>query len=364
MKIVTLILTICLLSPGFGKSQRVTQKSISPEVPLVAVNPDNKFGFIDIHGNIVITPKYEYARDYHEGLAVVRTGGKWGFIDTNGKMVIEAKFDCIHNNGFSQGLAAVVQGDPEGKRNNSYIDKTGNWVIKPQFDSAEPFSENTAPVKIDKKYGLINRKGEYIVPPRYANLQNISEGLAAFQDEPAGKWGYIDLEGKQVIVPRFDYAHEFSEGLAEVTLKGKSGFIDKKGKIVIPIEYDFVDRFSEGLASVSKDKKDYFIDKRGKVILPPELAVSGVFVNGLACGGKNGKFTIIDKTGKKIAALNFFFVISSADAMEKGLIPVVIGRSPKGIKSAFVNLKGKIVYQWEFSGSSKLLATPCASEAD
>lgn len=363
MKTITLILISCLLIIGCGNSQKVVKKTISPDTELFAVNPGNKFGFINIEGDLVIEPKYEYAHDFSEGLAAVRTGGKWGFIDKSGKMAIPPKFDCVYRKGFSQGLAAATLGDPEGKKNNGYIDKSGNWAIKPQFDIAEPFTENVAVVTIDYKNGLINKKGEYIVTPQYNSIRNISGGLAAFQKEPGAKWGYIDLNGNEVIAPRFDLALAFSEGLAEVELEGKKGFIDKKGEVVIPIEFDDVKRFSGGLAAVEKNRQKYFIDKTGKTVIPPELAVRGVFVNGLACGLKNNdKFAIIDKTGKEIAILDYFFVHANPDTMKKGLIHVSIGGEPDKIEAGLVNLEGKLVYQWEWDGSSSLVSNPCASE--
>ena len=42
-----------------------------------------KYGFIDFDGNIVISPKYDYAEDFNEGYAKVRKGNKWGYIDKN-----------------------------------------------------------------------------------------------------------------------------------------------------------------------------------------------------------------------------------------------------------------------------------------
>ena len=62
-----------------------------------------KFGYRDRNGRVVIEPKYDAARDFSEGLAVVNLGagwvkefprpvvprgGKWGFIDKAGRLVV------------------------------------------------------------------------------------------------------------------------------------------------------------------------------------------------------------------------------------------------------------------------------------
>src|SRR5689334_12602333 len=65
-----------------------------------------------------------------------------------------------------------------------YVDKSGNRVINPQFERAEPFSSGFAAVRL-------------------------------------GKWGYIDNSGKFAINPQFDRATSFSEGLAAVEIANR-----------------------------------------------------------------------------------------------------------------------------------------------
>ena len=54
-----------------------------------------------------------------------------------------------------------------------------------------------------------------------------SEGLADVRLN--GKWGFIDKSGKVVIPFKYDDALPFSEGFAVVELDGKDGYIDKNG---------------------------------------------------------------------------------------------------------------------------------------
>jgi hypothetical protein len=72
---------------------------------------------------------------------------------------------------FHEGLAAVSVGDKWG-----YIDKTGKFVINPQYDSALQFENGIAEVGLkvprkpdsimdDYQYGYIDRTGKYIWQP-------------------------------------------------------------------------------------------------------------------------------------------------------------------------------------------------------
>lgn len=114
----------------------------------------------------------------------------------------------------------------------------------------------SVPVKIGKKYGFIDRTGNYLISPRFDGAGPFSEGLAVAKIEGDfnGKWGYIDKTGKYAIKPQFDAAGPFSEGLAAVNIggdiNGKWGFIDKSGKFVIKPQYDSAYQFTDNLAAV------------------------------------------------------------------------------------------------------------------
>ena len=90
------------------------------------------------------------------------------------------------------------------------------------------------------------------------------EGLAIVKLN--NKYGFIDKTGKEVIPIKYDNAWSFSEGLASVKLNNKYGFIDKTGKEVIPIKYDDAWGFSEGLAFVELNGKLFYINKRGECV--------------------------------------------------------------------------------------------------
>jgi hypothetical protein len=57
-------------------------------------------------------------------------------------------------------LAAV-----EVNKKYGYIDKTGNFIIKPQFDNAYLFVQGIAKVNIGNKERYINKAGEFFMEP-------------------------------------------------------------------------------------------------------------------------------------------------------------------------------------------------------
>ena len=95
----------------------------------------------------------------------------------------------------------------------------------------------------------------------YEYIEGYVEGLAWVRLN--GKYGFIDKSGTEVIPCKYDWAFSFSEGRACVQLNGKYGFIDKSGTEVTPCKYDYANPFSEGLACVKLNEKLGTVNKSG-----------------------------------------------------------------------------------------------------
>ena len=325
------------------------------------------WGFIDKKGNLVIQPQFDYVEDFSNGLAAVKGGinGKWGYIDKIGNFVIQPQYSnansfsegmavvdndrCIDKNGnflsfyssggvnFSEGLALVRNKDWK----YGYIDKTGRWIIQPQYKEAGIFSEGLAAVPEGEKYGkygYIDKMGRWVIQPQYGNADKFSEGLAAVKEyineyinQDGARYGYIDKTGRWVIQPTFFLAHSFSGGKAAVS-SGRfqgSSYIDKTGKRMIPPKYngrevEFLQyTFSEGSIVVSIDQGEYastlysYLNKEGDFIVKPR---AGEKPRGFSEGLSAFAGGYIDKTGRWIIQPDFDWANNFSD----GLALVVI----------------------------------------
>lgn len=235
---------------------------------LAAVCKNGKCGYIDEQRNWVIEPKFgapmcywkddkgEYNYDYHcrfyssrfsEGLAAVEyEENKTGYINKKGELVIK---DFYGDAGaFSEGLAAAKK---EGSYKYGYIDKTGSWVIPPQFTEAGEFKNGIAFVETllqDKSFCEINhpklKKG---APRALIRRETENSGLWEFEDILSGKIMDFKVYGCSGSSPYF------SEGLAAAAKEnyGLCGYIDTYGNWVIEPKYDTAYAFKDGKAKVS-----------------------------------------------------------------------------------------------------------------
>src|SRR5258707_851245 len=57
------------------------------------IQVNQKFGFIDRAGKVVVPPQFDDAGVFQDGLAPVAIGKQWGYADKQGKLVITPQFD-------------------------------------------------------------------------------------------------------------------------------------------------------------------------------------------------------------------------------------------------------------------------------
>ncbi|WP_395767762.1 WG repeat-containing protein [Aquirufa sp.] len=208
------------------------------------------------------------------------------------------------------------------------------------------------PVKSDSKWGYINKKGNYIINPQFAEANLFYDDLALVkEDGPDGKYGFINKEGQFIIKPTYKFATSFSEGLAWVTSTlSHPQLINTKGEVITELKSaTYVYTFNEGLAAFSNDKNLYgFVNKSGEVVITPQFHSVGYFSQGLcAVSNEKGDVGFIDKTGKLV--MNYQFggsVLLESFTFHEDLC-VVLGKNDK---YGVINKEGEFVInpQYEY----------------
>lgn len=250
--------------------------------------PNGDLAFIDSDGKYLMHPRpFHRLGELSEGLAVFESdGGKYdtygflknvGFIDVTGQVVITPHFVAAYD--FSEGVAAAsVEFFKCG-----YIDKQGHFVLEPVFESGYqlcgPFSEGLAHVEKGGKFGYIDHTGSFVIQPAYDYAYDFSEGYAVVGI--GSRYLFVDKRGAALGTSSYAFARAFSGGLAPVVLKEKWGFIDKSGSLAIPTEYEEVGDFSDGLAWVRINGKYGYINTHGELVIQPKYDRASDFWDGM-----------------------------------------------------------------------------------
>lgn len=204
-----------------------------------------------------------------------------------------------------------------------YIDRSGSMAIEPSFQKAGEFSNGLAAARTDSLYGYIDPAGEWVIEPRFRDAKTFGDGLAPVLLPGGEEWGYVDRSGKLQISPRFPQAFSFSEGLAPVDTARRGsgtvfGYIDSSGDFVISPQYDGARHFSNGLAPVLTggflSGQWGYIDREGEMVIEPSYAEAVPFSEGLAAvqieEDMDDYWTYIDREGKRAVEERFKTALS------------------------------------------------------
>ena len=318
---------------------------------LFPIQQNDRWGYIDRSGKIVIEPRFESAREFSEGPAVVYLNGKSGFIDTSGKIVIEPKYPVARP--FSEGLARVqVSGEPYSYEGQwGFIDRTGQMVIAARFGKLEGVSEEAydfhdglAMIQSGGLTGFIDKKGNTVIRAHFQYAYPFNEGLAC-ASEGREKWGYIDTTGAWAIAPKFESASLFSAGFGPVSLDGTCGYVDKTGELKVIPNFKRTKKdcavawgsFDDGLSRWMIGDKYGFINTRGEVVIKPEYDLTFNFSEGLAFVEKDGKYGFVDQTGKMVVEPQFYFAKDFRNGLAK------VGFAPQSW--GYIDKSGHLVWK-------------------
>ncbi|MBA4388326.1 MAG: hypothetical protein C0404_10120 [Verrucomicrobia bacterium] len=177
--------------------------------------------------------------------------GKWGYMDQAGKVVISPQYDCAWD--FSEGLACVQVGLLRG-----YIDAKNTMVIKPWLPwggkfcdgraaaqtKAPPWGDNLMFYVQHQAWKYINREGKIVFGDFYTRPPDFREGISIVR-------GFVDVNGRAIpcdVKP--EAVGPFSEGMAAVKKDGLWGYVDHSMKLVVEPKFADAGMFGDGLAAV------------------------------------------------------------------------------------------------------------------
>lgn len=162
--------------------------TISSQDQWIAQEKDDKYGYVDLQGNVKIPYQYPFAyTDTLTTIAFVAMDNEIKVIDRNNKVLFSA---FIYDNGpdyIEEGVFRIVD-SITGKM--GFANENGEIVIAPNFDFVLPFTHSLA---------AFNQGG---------HQEYLDDVHTTIVD---GMWGYIDHEGNVIFPPIFDDAWSFND---------------------------------------------------------------------------------------------------------------------------------------------------------
>jgi len=288
---------------------------------LIAVkSTSDLWGFINIKGETIIPLTYNWVADFENGLCRVEKNGQQLVINKSGDIIFNHQDVYL----FSIGLLKL----------NALQDKTYTYNIDSKTEII-PINAEFIKIKNGNKYGLINTKGETVLPTIFSDIQvgtssktfavvkdkiikiiHIGKGTYSvdkkilstegFYNEFAvmkynnGRFGAIDNQGKIRIAPQYEYIRPFENDVAVIKLNGKWGIIDKNESFVAQPYYDSISVFKNKICIVSEKGMHYLMDCNGKILTPDGYSSITLTRGGNYLLVKNKLKGIANANGKEI----------------------------------------------------------------
>ena len=215
-----------------------------------AVKLNDKWLFIDSANQVQLKIPFEIRLERHElsdevlpngfsnGLCRVWKDDKAGFINKKGEVVIPIHHKYIGR--FYDGLAIYSIQDPNEESDwetlSGVLDIKGKVVVKAKYKWLDDYNNGFARIMHDDKVSFLNRQGNLIFPLRRTMGWKFREGLAFMCDvdedgDMTNEYYVIDTTGKIVLPGPYTYAGEFvngksatyveDEGCVEINTKGE-----------------------------------------------------------------------------------------------------------------------------------------------
>lgn len=234
--------------------KEITQAYEFSEGRALFYTEDNKYGFINTKGEIVIPAKYNFAQSFVDGYAIVATvesDDKKGeviktfLIDKDGKVRLTVS-DKMQIMGIPQNgkIPFYYNKDEEkGERAIGFIDFDGNVVMEPnkKFITAQPFFFGYSTVaNSDYEFGLIDEDGKIVIRPKYQSIYQLDSDCFLYRDD--NEWGIMNYDGEIILRPDYPEVITF-QGMNHIfAYDGDSwSIIDKKGEEISKDSYDVIE---------------------------------------------------------------------------------------------------------------------------
>ena len=203
-----------------------------------------KYGVMNLSGEVLINPEYDYLGETKVGIFIAKKGDKYGIINSAKEEKVPFEYTSIIYNKKADIYIAEDSNLNSNILNGNLETKVSGILV--ELNEAKEYLK----LRISDEYKYYNFKFEE------KQEIDIFPHRTLFLNKKEGKYGYVDKNGNIIVDYIYDDAMEQNDyGFVAVKKDGKWGSIDSKGKLVQEPTYnldeylliDFIGRWHLGL---------------------------------------------------------------------------------------------------------------------
>ena len=319
----------------------------------------DKYGFVDIHGNVVIEPKYENASSSSKGVAWASLGSHFYLIHCDSLKRYPLPPNCETSDSFKYGRLAVHDMDVGL---SGYVDCFGEFEIRPRYHGAGDFDHLGATVGPIGEEQRIDREG---------NLTGgVYRQVANCFPEGSHTWAIREMDGStladwfsrawvvngrgEIVSSRGFYSlrAEVNGRLPACFTKEEVGWVKPSGEILMRLPGRSIGRFVGGhIAMQDLNEKWGTVNLEGKWVIEPEFEyVQLVEDNRVATYFENPKDKELDPLcelrdfcGHLITNSQFTEITTFDEGVAQVARQVDEAKSPEANEFNYIDLNGRLL---------------------
>lgn len=341
------------------------------------VSKYNKYGVIDILANKIIPTTYDCIENSGD-FFITKLGKNYGVLNDQGQKIVDFSFESIiktENNNFIvtkninnvKSTVGLISSKGEGileaiytyisevdattfnvtLNNQCYLIDQSGTVISQKYTSLDPLSYVSSTnlylkAGLKNKQGLINIKGEVIIPLLYESLNEAGDYIIVSNTIPkvGSRYGIIDQKGKVVLELKYKSIYFCGNNLFSINTNNlpKSTVNDCKlysltsNSFLTKDSFDSINQVENGLLMVEKNELVGYINELGETVVSPVYQPYYGEERGEGDGGDGGE-------EKCYVGLNSDENIANNDIYNKTELLLV----QLDEKIGYINFKGEII---------------------
>ena len=278
------------------------------------VSKYNKYGVIDILANKIIPATYDCIENSGD-FFITKLGKNYGVLNDQGQKIVDFSFESITktaNNNFIvtkninnvKSTVGLISSKGEGIleaiytyisevdattfnvtfNNQCYLIDQSGTVISQKYTSLDPLSYVSSTnlylkAGLKNKQGLINIKGEVVIPLLYESLNEAGDYIIVSNTIPkvGSRYGIIDQKGKVVLELKYKSIYFCGNNLFSINTNNlpKSTVNDCKlysltsNSFLTKDSFDSINQVENGLLMVEKGELVGYINELGETVVSP-----------------------------------------------------------------------------------------------
>ncbi len=225
---------------------------------------DGKEGLIDKSAATAILPQYKNIKMNEDGTFSAQKFTRWLLLDEHNNTIDTFYYDAILPAALNTYKVSI--GSAEALINEQDSNLTGfkNFRIGMIHDDLAIFEK-------DRKYGVIHKNGDILLPAIYDSL-TIQEDFLLVKEVLNGQhgWSLLDRNGKRITTQLYDAIFWLGDRYFKVKQNKYWGIINSSGKAITICKYDHIDTYIDGHFKVNLLGEDGILDTKGEWEVAPQ----------------------------------------------------------------------------------------------